>query len=299
VFEVVLMDIQMPGMDGYQATAQIRADPRFSSAQLPVIALTAHALVGDREKALEAGLNDYVTKPVDVKQLTSALLRWLSPQAVPPGEPSQPEEVSADASSLIQREKALTRLGNDQNLYHRLLTIFRANETWSPQAIRSALQTEDIPLARRLAHSLKGASATIGADRLSLAAKNLETACAQGNSAFYTPGLALVEQELADALTAVDQLIQAAPKPGIPAAPQADQADLQAQLGQLAQLLTSSDAAAVTSIQNLLRQPHEAQLQSELEALERSISRFDFENALNNLSLLAEKRQIHLEKPSN
>ncbi|MFM8319477.1 MAG: response regulator, partial [Chloroflexota bacterium] len=83
-YDAVLMDIQMPDLDGYQATARIRSDPRFSD--LPIIALTAHALEGDREKALSAGLNDYVAKPVDIQRLSAVLQRWLKPPrpAFPP-----------------------------------------------------------------------------------------------------------------------------------------------------------------------------------------------------------------------
>jgi CheY-like chemotaxis protein len=76
-YNVLLMDINMPGMDGYQATAQIRKDPRFDAARLPIIAMTAYALDGDNQKALEAGMNDYISKPVDMAQLARVLRRWM------------------------------------------------------------------------------------------------------------------------------------------------------------------------------------------------------------------------------
>jgi two-component system sensor histidine kinase/response regulator len=76
-YDAILMDINMPGMDGYQATAMIRSDTRSKSARIPIIAMTAYALDGDSQRALDAGLNDYVAKPVDVSQLANVLVRWM------------------------------------------------------------------------------------------------------------------------------------------------------------------------------------------------------------------------------
>ena len=83
-FDAILMDIKMPGMDGYAATAKIRAGSQFGNSRVPIIAMTAHAMSDDRSKALRAGMDDYISKPVDVTQLTRILLQWL----VPSGEPA-------------------------------------------------------------------------------------------------------------------------------------------------------------------------------------------------------------------
>ncbi len=219
-FEVVLMDIQMPGMDGYQATAQIRANPRFSSANLPIIAITAHALAGDRQKALDSGLNDYITKPVSMPQLVKVLLRWLAPLPAGQAEAAQPvyaaPKTDSSAPALLpatldsfNMEAALMRLADNQKLYLSLLIRFRENYRENVQEIRSALQAEDLPLARRLAHSLKGVAATIGADELSMTARVLEAVIAESNTALYDVCLNLVEQNHVRVMASLAALVPA------------------------------------------------------------------------------------------
>jgi signal transduction histidine kinase/DNA-binding response OmpR family regulator len=228
VFDVVLMDIQMPAMDGYQATALIRQDPRFKDARLPIIAMTAHALEGDRQKAIEAGLNDFVSKPVDVVQLANALLRWVDrtprmneslpvlqsapKETMPPAPPAQPEvrqdEFLPDALDFINMEAALARLDGNRKLYRRLLLMTHSDHALTAQAIRQALDGKDFELARRLAHTLKGVAGTIGADELRAAAKDLEMAIAEGNAALYAGTLRAVEQNLAVVMASIGQMIR-------------------------------------------------------------------------------------------
>ena len=308
-FEVVLMDIQMPGMDGYQATAQIRADPRFTLAKLPMIAITAHALAEEREKALNSGLNDYITKPIDISKLANALLLWLAPQETMSqreGMVDKPtsENESAHAAILpaalnsINMKSALTRLGQNQELYLRLLIMFRNNHVETADAIRSALQSDDLSLARRLAHTLNGVTATIGANKLSAAAKNLETVIAQGETAIYADSLEKVERELAIVMAALAVISPTGPVVDQFPLPDSDasQSTLGSQLNRLAHLLRSNDAEATVLIGNLLHQPHETGLQEELKALEHFIKCYDFEKALNKLENFALEQHIPLSK---
>jgi CheY-like chemotaxis protein len=226
VFDVVLMDIQMPGMDGYQTTAQIRQDPRFKHAWLPIIAMTAHALEGDRQRALEAGLNDFVSKPVDVVQLANALLRWVDRpprmneslpaiqsdpvETPPPPAPSQPEarqdEFLPDVLACINMETALARLDGNRKLYRRLLLMTYRDHALTAQAIRQALDGHDFELARRQAHTLKGVAGTIGADELRASAKDLEMAIAEDKAALYDATLRAVEQNLALVMASIAPL---------------------------------------------------------------------------------------------
>jgi CheY-like chemotaxis protein len=226
-FDAVLMDIQMPGMDGYQTTAQIRLNPCMSQSQLPIIAMTAHALQGDRQKALEAGLNDYISKPVDVAQLASVLLRWVKPRLEKALEASQsathPEAPGSNQScsgtgagddlpvtlDSINMEGALTRLGGNRKLYRRLLQMFQDEHANKIQTIQEALKNDDIELARLLVHSLKGVAGTIGADELIAATKQLELSIADGKSIINDQRLALVELKLAAVLTSLETLNRA------------------------------------------------------------------------------------------
>jgi PAS domain S-box-containing protein len=241
-FDAVLMDIQMPGMDGYQTTAQIRnlsaQVPYANMAQLPIIAMTANAMESDRQKALEAGLNDYVSKPVDVAKLISVLLRWVNPlvakgvsaagsaghgtAVLMPDLAVRPEvHTGTDAlhalpesvlgklpSSLdsINMVDALSRLDDNKALYRRLLLMFHAGHEHTALAIRAAVKRDDIGLATRLAHTLKGVAATVGADELRAASKNLELALAEGNTPFYDEYLDQVDQKLAVVMAAIARM---------------------------------------------------------------------------------------------
>jgi CheY-like chemotaxis protein len=205
-FDAVLMDIQMPGVDGYQTTAQIRADPRFSLDKLPVIAMTAHAFRDDREKALKAGLNDFISKPVELSKLTASLLHWLSPLELAAEERklalkpvASVEDLPAGVLACLDTQAALQRLGNNLGLYRRLLGLARIELVGAVQAIRSELlQAEDLSRARRLAHSLKGLAGTIGATTLMAAARELEYGIAVGERTLFEECLA--QAELAQAV---------------------------------------------------------------------------------------------------
>ncbi len=218
-FDAVLMDIQMPGMDGYQATRKIRDELGLGVQQLPIIAMTAHAMAGDREKALDSGLNDYVSKPVNVAYLTKVLMRWLIKEpiheepAVPAiAEPASPPPVELPAVSLDTR-RALERLDENQGLYHKLLGLFYEQQAGTARQLRAALQENDLVLARRLAHTLKGVAATIGADKLSEVSRQLEYAIANEETALYDIYIDRVEHWLAATLPAVARLLEAGAQP--------------------------------------------------------------------------------------
>jgi two-component system sensor histidine kinase/response regulator len=205
-FDAVLMDIQMPGLDGYQTTIKIRSDARFSFKKLPIIAMTAHALADDRGKALAAGLNDYVSKPVDVLQLANTLVRWLVPHAAML-EVDSVADFPAAPVSVLNTVSALQRLGNKKDLYLQLLAEFQKNYSDSVQTIRAALNAEDQVLAHRLTHSLKGVAGTIGAGDLGETAKQLETAITTHNAPILEALLAELEQKLALVIASITQVV--------------------------------------------------------------------------------------------
>jgi CheY-like chemotaxis protein len=220
-FDAILMDIQMPGMDGYETTIQIRQGLSFDAEQLPIIAMTANAMEADRRKALDAGLNDYVSKPVDVAKLASVLLHWVHPllkenNSPPISENEGPDDTNAfpliapvklpTTLDSLDMTAALARLGGNKELYKRLLLMFHAGHEHTAQAIRAALKSNDLELARRLAHTLKGLAGTMGADELRAAAKDLETAIGEGNEALFEPRLQQVEQKLAVVMASISTL---------------------------------------------------------------------------------------------
>ena len=181
--DVVLMDLQMPEMDGYQATRKIRSDPRFAS--FPIIAMTAHATIEERQKCLEAGMDGHVSKPIDPSSLFDTLERFVSPamkgRAVPPQAPAI--AAVADADELpevpgLNTAEGLMRVAGNKKLYRKLLLQFSTTEADAAQRIAAALTEKDRALAERLAHNAKGVAGNIGAAAVQNAAASLEKAIA-------------------------------------------------------------------------------------------------------------------------
>ena len=176
-FDGVLMDCQMPIMDGYVATQAIRQNPRWRN--LPVIAMTANAMIGDRDKALAAGMNDHVTKPIDVNEFFVTLGRWLRPSAQ--AQASLPTPFGGvEPPSSIDTVAAQRALGGNTSLYVRVLHMFADGTSSFGEQFRAAMANGDLAAALRRAHDLKSTAGIVGAFTLAEAAHELETACASG-----------------------------------------------------------------------------------------------------------------------
>ncbi len=168
-FDVILMDIQMPRMDGFEASRRIRATSKGAS--VPIIAMTAFASASDRERCLAAGMSDFLTKPIDLKEMVSTLSRWLGvekPELKLP--PEWPQTLPG-----INLERGLSHLGNNAALYKKLLIKFRKEESRAAQ-LDEFLAAGDRNQAMILVHTLKSVSASLGAVELSDFCKELETA---------------------------------------------------------------------------------------------------------------------------
>ncbi|MBF0399262.1 MAG: response regulator [Magnetococcales bacterium] len=181
-FDGVLMDVQMPIMDGLAATREIRKDARF--ANLPILAMTANAMSGDRERCMEAGMQDHIAKPVDPSAMYATLARWIKP-ASPTSLPKPAEQEHQDKNgaeelcmpeiSGVDTKAGLLRMGGNLKGYLNLLAKFRTNQEGAATAIRKALAANDSATAERLAHTVKGVAAAIGADTLAEKARVLES----------------------------------------------------------------------------------------------------------------------------
>ncbi len=212
-YDLVLMDVQMPEMDGMAAARRIR-DPRSAvlDHDIPIIALTAHAMVDDREKCLDAGMNDYLCKPIDAQALAEKLERWLPERkdSAPPASAienagSGPSGAGQSPHPVFDKAALLERLLNDEELAQTVIEEFLEDLPRQIEELRNCLEAGDAPGARHRAHSIKGASASVGAEALSRVAFRMEQAGKDGNLQADRDGIPDLEarfEELKEALGA-------------------------------------------------------------------------------------------------
>jgi two-component system sensor histidine kinase/response regulator len=213
-YDAVLMDVQMPVMDGHEATRILRRDPRFRD--LPIIAMTAHAMAGDRENSLAAGMNDHITKPIDPEELYRTLGHWLdrpAPMAAAKPVAKEPVEITtADESPELPElegidvESGLRRLLGNRKTYRRILMKFRKDFLAAADTIKTLVSEENYTEAEILAHTVKGAAGNIGARELEGAAATLEKCFKDGKRGVPEPEYAEFAKELGRVLASLAAL---------------------------------------------------------------------------------------------
>jgi two-component system, sensor histidine kinase and response regulator len=168
-FDIVVMDVQMPEMGGFEATEAIRAGERSTGQHLPIVALTAHAMQGDRARCLEAGMDGYLTKPIDVDELIATVEGF-------GGEPHEArvEQPSQDGGVIFDERTALACAAGDRRLLKRIIALFRSDRATTLRRINRAVAERDGEALRMAAHALKGSIATVGGARGREAAAELE-----------------------------------------------------------------------------------------------------------------------------
>jgi len=179
-YDLVLMDCQLPELDGYETTRLVRRpDTPVRNHEIPVIAMTAHAMAGDRETCLAAGMNDYISKPISPAALAKAIERWIGtkPEAASEPDPSLPSPVPVE----FVQEDLLQRLGGNQDLARRVIGRFLDDMPEHLAALAQAVRQGDGEAARRTAHSIKGAAAHIGGPQVREVAGKLERYGAAGD----------------------------------------------------------------------------------------------------------------------
>jgi len=297
-YDGVLMDCQMPVMDGYQATRKLRQDPRYSS--LPVIAMTANAMVGDKEKCLDAGMNDFIAKPIDVAQLFGTLARWIAP-AMPQdmAEVVAQPEAELPVIAGLKMAEAMRRVGGNAALMRKLLERFVETQFDAMQRIVAAIENNQLETAIREAHTLKGLAGNIGAGGLADSAARVEHLLSLGSHDGLPQALAactLALDELVPKIVLAMQSRGSVTEAGSAAAHAApvDRAHLEAGLRELSQLLLQDDAQAVKHLDGIGPVLVAAGQAEHARQLKRMLGQYDFEGALAQLGEVAEALELTL-----
>jgi PAS domain S-box-containing protein len=212
-YDGVLMDCQMPVMDGFEATQHIRS--RSHLANLPIIAMTANAMAGDREKCLECGMNDHIKKPINVEQFFSTLTRWITPSRdiADSHETISTNEI-ADAPPHIpslNSSQALANLGGNVPIYRKILVRFREDKANIATEMQTAIQTKDFKTIFLLAHTMKGLCASIGAEQLSNQFAVIEKTSASASADKISQLLDLIAVSMEKLIKEIDFAIPAEP----------------------------------------------------------------------------------------
>jgi PAS domain S-box-containing protein len=200
-FDLVLMDVQMPKMDGFETTGAIRDKEAIQGGRIPIIAVTAHAMKGDREKCLAAGMDDYITKPLRFAELAGLLKRYSGGERI-----ERPRE-SPRASSpavVFDSQGVLERVQGDRKLLAELLNLFSEEYPQRQAELRKALEARDTKLLERAAHSLRGSAGNLGAAATASAAAALEQFARDGDLKNAGESIAAIETEMARLLPEIE-----------------------------------------------------------------------------------------------
>ncbi|MBF0097107.1 MAG: response regulator [Magnetococcales bacterium] len=289
----VLMDLQMPVMDGLTATRQMRQDPRLQ--QLPILAMTANALSSDRERCLAAGMQDHLAKPLDPTTLYMTLARWIRP-AVPQPLPAAERAAGVAEGAVLEQalfqcdgldvQAGLQRMNGNRSGYFALLGKFRANQGGAGVAIQGAIEAGQRQEAERLAHTLKGVAASVGAGTVQEKAGRVEEALRSGVAGAALQGLVsamnLVLQQLCTVLDRhlplSAQGTEGPPLDGVESAEQWQHWLLL--LRQVRQQLAVFDTEVEHSLAALRMASHSESTLNWVVQLEQQVALYDFEGAM-------------------
>jgi len=291
-YDVILMDIQMPIMGGYESAANIRKVK--TTEDLPIVAMTANAMVGDREKALEVGMNDHVAKPIDPNQLYGALAKWIKPKAreIPTAYLTK-QQKAKDNVQLPQElpeidiKAGLIRVGGNKKLYRDLLIKFYNDYQTIINDIHEALDKKDLELAQRLAHTVKGVAGNIGATEIQKAAEIVELSIKDGHLEEISDLLQTLQEKLDIPMAALKAVSETKTKDDANQGekPKGTKAQLEAFIAKLEPLLKKrKPKPCKEELEEINQFSWSGEYADQLNSLNKTISKYKFKDAVATLA---------------
>ena len=285
-YALVLMDMQMPVMDGVEATHQLRRLPGLAA--LPVVAMTANAQAADRQRCLDAGMNDFIAKPIEPELLWQTLLKWIAPRHAAAAADSDSDMATAAVSTApaapaldlgvaaIDPGPALRRMLGNTELYFATVRKFCRLQENTGQTMVAALDAGDWVTAQRQAHTLKSVAASIGAGRLAEQAAALEKALAERlPRADADRHIGVIDGQLRELIAALRDKLPAAPEAALP-----DVAGAAAAVAELEQLLSESNPEAMACLERNAAALKAIIPAARLAQIETAVNAFDLDDAL-------------------
>jgi two-component system sensor histidine kinase/response regulator len=208
-FDIVLMDVQMPEMGGMEATAEIRHREEVSGGHLPIIAMTAHAMHGDRDRCLAGGMDGYISKPIRARDFFAEIARCLHGTGSHPPAVENPPQLEAE---VLDQDLLLQRVEGDRELFAEMIGLFLKDAPRSLESIRAALGRGDMRALEQAAHCLKGAAGNLAAQPVANAASQLERNAREGNARAAQNDLASLERLFERLLPKLEGLCQGVSK---------------------------------------------------------------------------------------
>ncbi|MBI9088366.1 MAG: response regulator [Desulfobacterium sp.] len=286
-FDLVLMDIQMPELDGLEATRRLRRLPEY--ALLPIVAMTAHAIAGDRKKSMDAGMDDHVTKPIDPDELMNVLLQWIKPGhrfLAKPHEQRHQTDAPLPHLTTVDAVQGVKNVGGNNQLYKKLLIDFYNDYGRIGDGMEKALAQGDHTQVLRYVHTIKGVAGNIGASLLSTTAANLEPPLMAGDLKHAKTAFPAFSLALQGVLAELRPLAPVG-EPALPAAiEQFSPIRAMALMEQLTLFLEEGNCEAEDLIPNIRETLTLAETADTVATLIHEIEHLDFDHALTTLGTL-------------
>ena len=309
-YELVLMDIQMPILGGYEATALIRKHEKFVN--LPIIAMTAHAMSGAKEECLKAGLNDYVSKPIDPTILFTVLSKWIKPKIASEKDLLKLQQKNIqkhedqiylpDGIEGIDVTSALRRIGGNKKLFKQLLLDFRKNHNNIIEEIKELINKQDYSTAERVAHTVKGIAGNLSATLVQFAGQKLEQGISSrtGN---YDALLSDFSKSIEPLMASIKNFEESCAQQQLLSKQETNDSDavpinkknitpILKELFFYIQENNPKALACLDSLKNIIRDPLYIEMLAEID---NHLNNFDFELALPILNKISNKLEISIE----